>query len=156
MDIDIDYVLFACCNLLVVDPCTKTCEFSHLSVREYVETGGWSTTEVHHLAGKTCLLVLTAKEPLRPSSVTPPRDVDRAVGPSVSENKWVKFIPSNACNAQALAIYSYAVEYWNEHCNRYNNYWDSERRDNDDRSYRLGDLMKKYLGPIEGVSYRQY
>ncbi|KAI1921337.1 hypothetical protein LOZ64_001619 [Ophidiomyces ophidiicola] len=36
-DLDIDFILDACCNLLVVDSIQKVCRFSHLSVQEYLE-----------------------------------------------------------------------------------------------------------------------
>jgi ankyrin repeat domain-containing protein 50 len=37
IDIDMDFVLDACRNLLVVDTHLRVCRFSHLSVQEYFE-----------------------------------------------------------------------------------------------------------------------
>jgi len=59
IDIDIDFVLGACQNLLFVDQ-TGICRFSHLSVTEYLEENHPEIEEEGRLvAAKTCLLLLT-------------------------------------------------------------------------------------------------
>ncbi|MCJ1271365.1 hypothetical protein MMC22_011265, partial [Lobaria immixta] len=58
VDININTVLGACQNLLVVDQESNVCRFSHLSVQEYFETYHWSSGEGDCLVGKVCLLLL--------------------------------------------------------------------------------------------------
>jgi len=58
IDIDIDTVLGACCNLLVVDQQLKICKFSHLSVQEYLENHHWSYAKSNALIAKVCLTLL--------------------------------------------------------------------------------------------------
>ncbi|KAI9783442.1 MAG: hypothetical protein M1816_001366 [Peltula sp. TS41687] len=57
IDIDIDYVLDVCRNLLVVDQ-SQFCRFSHLSVQEYLEEHRWSRSQANGLVGKKAGLVL--------------------------------------------------------------------------------------------------
>lgn len=58
IDIDIEFVLEACHNLLVVDQELNICRFSHLSVQEYFESHHWSSCETDSLVGKVCLSLL--------------------------------------------------------------------------------------------------
>ena len=72
ISINIDFVLDACQNLLVVDQELKVCRFSHFSVQEYLETHHWSSCEPDCLAGKVCLSLLinnsaTSKQNTRPT-----------------------------------------------------------------------------------------
>ncbi len=53
VDVDIDFVLHACRNLLVVDAQQDTSGFSHLSVQGYFETGVLTLSEVHEFSAKT-------------------------------------------------------------------------------------------------------
>lgn len=57
VDIDIDVVLDACQNLLVVDSQLDICRFSHLSVQEFLEKH-WSYQEANGLIAKVCLSLL--------------------------------------------------------------------------------------------------
>ena len=58
VDINIDIVLGACQNLLVVDQESNVCRFSHLSVQEYLESYQWNSCEGDCLVGKVCLSLL--------------------------------------------------------------------------------------------------
>jgi ankyrin repeat protein len=71
-DFDIDYVLEACHNLIVVAHEARrkgeeedgtnynlVCRFSHLSVQEYFEQNHWSRDDCHTIAACTCLRYLT-------------------------------------------------------------------------------------------------
>ncbi len=65
VDIDADFVLGACRNLLVVDAHADRWKFAHLSVQEYFEDlhrvrrqPEWSLCSAHALAAKVCLLLL--------------------------------------------------------------------------------------------------
>ena len=60
--LDIDIILSACRNLLVVDSHTNTCRFSHLSVQEYFEEHHWSQSQAHAIVGTVCLLLLRDQE----------------------------------------------------------------------------------------------
>ncbi|KAF8537917.1 hypothetical protein BDD12DRAFT_911128 [Trichophaea hybrida] len=57
VDIDINFVLEACHNLLMIDQ-SGVCRFSHLSVQEYLETRRYSNSQAHTLAGTVCLRLL--------------------------------------------------------------------------------------------------
>jgi ankyrin repeat protein len=75
VDIDIDYILEACHNLIVVAHESRNgssdeggtthslvCRFSHLSVQEYLEQNHWSKDDCHTIAACTCLRYLTNDE----------------------------------------------------------------------------------------------
>jgi hypothetical protein len=76
VDIGIDFVLYACSNLLVVDRSSKKCGFSHLSVQEYLENRVWSECEAHALAALSEGLPLPLLFP-RPYSRPYPRPYSR-------------------------------------------------------------------------------
>ncbi|KAH8807657.1 ankyrin repeat-containing domain protein [Xylogone sp. PMI_703] len=57
VDININFVLDACRNLLVFDERENTCQFSHLSVREYFD-GHWGSNQTNGMAAKLCLTYL--------------------------------------------------------------------------------------------------
>ncbi|RMJ06853.1 hypothetical protein CDV36_013538 [Fusarium kuroshium] len=70
VDIDIDFVLDACHNLITVVETdafddgsgsvrhAKVCRFAHLSVQEYFETHHWSRKQVNRAMASVCLAVL--------------------------------------------------------------------------------------------------
>ena len=69
-DIDIDFVLCACRNLITVDSSGEVCRFSHLSVQEYLEDHRFQHAEAHELVATICLkrlncLTKLPKEDLR-------------------------------------------------------------------------------------------
>ncbi len=75
IDVDADFVLNACRNLLVIDPNARVWKFAHLSVQEYFESlhrvrrqHEWSYSSAHAMAAKVCLLLLN----------DPALDADRA------------------------------------------------------------------------------
>ncbi len=149
VDIDIDFILFACSNLLVVNPTLNTCAFSHLSVQEYIETRLWSASQAHALAAKTCLLVLLADDSSLPSSDASASDMDKTVSPSVSVVYSAESAPSIASNVKLLAIYRYAHLYWHKHV---------QRHGEDDIDPGLVGLLKEFLGSMDASSaaYRRW
>lgn len=60
IDIDTDFVLEACHNLVVV--MGSTCRFSHLSVQEYLEGHDWPNKPGDQLLGAVCMHLLMAPE----------------------------------------------------------------------------------------------
>ncbi|KAJ9218119.1 hypothetical protein DTO166G4_510 [Paecilomyces variotii] len=56
--LDIQFVLNACHNLLVIDPVTRRCYFAHLSIREYFEENYPLIGQPHIVLTKVCLLLL--------------------------------------------------------------------------------------------------
>ncbi|KAJ9359811.1 hypothetical protein DTO280E4_4489 [Paecilomyces variotii] len=56
--LDIQFVLNACHNLLVIDPVTRRCYFAHLSIREYFEENHPLIGQPHIVLTKVCLLLL--------------------------------------------------------------------------------------------------
>ncbi|CAF9905723.1 hypothetical protein IMSHALPRED_003947 [Imshaugia aleurites] len=60
VDIDFDFILNSCQNLLKVEgPRRKqVCRFSHLSVQEYLEKIHWSQTQTNCLVAQVCLVIL--------------------------------------------------------------------------------------------------
>lgn len=61
-DIDLDFVLHACRNLITVDSSGKVCRFSHLSVQEFLENHRFRHREAHELVATICLKYLTFLE----------------------------------------------------------------------------------------------
>ena len=57
VDVDIDLLLDACQNLIVVDSQLHICRFSHLSVQEYLERH-WGCYDANALIAKVCLSFL--------------------------------------------------------------------------------------------------
>jgi hypothetical protein len=55
---NMDTVLTACFNLLVVDQNLGVCRFSHLSVQEYFENHRWTQSQANGLVAKVCLSLL--------------------------------------------------------------------------------------------------
>jgi hypothetical protein len=62
VNIDIDFLLEACNNLLVVNKEQNTCSFAHLSVQEYLETHVWKDNEANTYIAKVCLMLLNGLE----------------------------------------------------------------------------------------------
>lgn len=60
LDIDTEFVLEACHNLVVV--MGSTCRFSHLSVQEYLEGHDWPNKPDDQLLGAVCMHLLMAPE----------------------------------------------------------------------------------------------
>ena len=60
VDIDIDFVLESCQNLLKVEPgrFDQVCRFSHLSVQEYLENTHWNQIQTNVLMAQVCLIIL--------------------------------------------------------------------------------------------------
>lgn len=58
VNVDMDDILGACHNLLVLDRDREICQFSHLSVWEYLETHHWDFEQANGLAAKVCLSLL--------------------------------------------------------------------------------------------------
>ena len=65
-DINIDFILQACQNLIKLDLSGSFCGFSHLSVQEYLENHHFGHKEAHELVGTTCLKRLNCLEACRP------------------------------------------------------------------------------------------
>ena len=57
VDVDINFLLDACQNLIVVDSQLHICRFSHLSVQEYLEKH-WGYYDANALIAKVCLSLL--------------------------------------------------------------------------------------------------
>jgi hypothetical protein len=58
VDINVDFVLSACQNLLIFDKDYDRLRFSHLSVREYLERNHWNFSQANALAAKACISAL--------------------------------------------------------------------------------------------------
>src|SRR5215471_9516111 len=56
--VDIEFVLDACRNLLVIDTQLDVCRLSHLSVQEYFEEHHWNTSQTNGTVAKVCLSLL--------------------------------------------------------------------------------------------------
>jgi hypothetical protein len=117
VDVNLDFILHACRNLLVVDARLNTCGFSHLSVQEYFETRVWTPSQSHAHAAKTCLVLLGAIEP----------DDDTSASPiSIASNHSWRTDDSEAdeddseTNEDDIeALKSYAVGVWPRHVQKH-------------------------------------
>jgi hypothetical protein len=74
-DMDVDFILDACRNLLVVDS-QRIVRFSHLSVQEYFEEHHWNATQANRTVAKVCLLLLNDRDNCDRSSSFEPIDED--------------------------------------------------------------------------------
>jgi ankyrin repeat protein len=135
IEIDIEFVLAACRNLLVIDenptafdedPSTdervrRICRTAHLSVREYFETEHWIRGRIHVQAAKICLKMLND---------------------SSHWNKNFLDLPSDRKD-----MLEYASDHWQKHLQQCN-------EENVDT--RLVALLKEFLGSINesGPAYR--
>jgi ankyrin repeat protein len=133
VDVDIDFVLHVCRNLLVVDMRQSTCGFSHLSVQEYFETRVWTLSQAHAHATKTCLVLLSVEQhQLDIYTPRPPLASDCTTRqPDTDASKPIHF------------LLLYAIRFWPVHVQKHGEeYIDS----------RLVALLKAFLGSIDSSS----
>jgi ankyrin repeat protein len=138
--IDIQYILNACLNLLVVDSSAGVCRFSHLSVQEYiekrkkkievyekgvvknydVEKGLWTVAQANGYAASVCLALLNDFSVYDTSS---------------SKNKFdrTEFDPRTS-------FLNYVFEYWYIHVRASNG-----KSDYDDSAEHMASLLEKFL-----------
>lgn len=123
VDVDIDFVIEACQNLLTVDHEQEYCRFSHLSVQEYFEDHRWNSSEANALVGKVCLSLLNYN--LAPQ--------ERAVRILIEKGK----------NGNIEDLFRYASYYWPDHVQQHG----EENVDS-----RLAALLKQFLGSMNKSS----
>jgi ankyrin repeat protein len=134
VDIDIDFVLYACRNLLVVDPQLDTCGFSHLSAQEYLESRAWSLSQAHAHAAKACLVMFIAEE-RRCTASSPVRNLAQMYAAMPSDAK--------AHNAGLASLLTYALYKWPRHV---------QKHGEDDVDPNLARLLKAFLGSMDAGS----
>jgi ankyrin repeat protein len=125
VDSDIDFVLQACRNLLVVDANTNTCHFAHQSLSEYVEWRIWTSSQAHAHVAKTCLALLIAEERRITSG--------HAAGPLAIDDFRKGLGP----------LLTYATRNWPYHV---------QKHGEDNIDPRLAVLLKAFLGSIDSSS----
>ncbi len=139
IDYDIDFVLGACDNLLVVETAwilgqglSSICRFSHLSVREYFETEVIEQPQAENYLAKACLRTMLnfkpAAEPTSPSSEC--ERVDHL-------DMCKAFLqPAQTRTDQLLG---YAIRYWLAHLTA---------RGEGREDHCLSELLPRFLGSI--------
>lgn len=124
VNININTVLGACRNLLVVDQELNVCRFSHLSVQEYFETHHWSFCKTDCLVAKVCLSLLINKSTTSKQSTQP--------------------LKKDSGGKSAYDVLEYACLNWVTHVQRI-----EERAIVDNR---LTALLKRFLGSMDQSS----
>ena len=143
-DMDMDIILSACHNLLVVDPQLKVCRFSHLSVQEYFESRLWRQSEANGTVAKVCLSLLN--DLIRHDRSRQSRH-DEGVGEEEEEKEEEE--EEEEDEEDITGIVRYAMFHWQTHVQRY-------REENIDTS--LAALLKQFLGSTNesGPAYRNW
>ncbi|KAL1957574.1 hypothetical protein VTO42DRAFT_5685 [Malbranchea cinnamomea] len=140
IDIDIDFVLDACRNLVVIDHLLEVCRLSHLSVQEYFENShGWRSKRIHGMISKVCLSQLN-----QPASW---KETERSFSYSEAETPYSKLL-------------CYAGRFWAEHVRKY---WegpdDRPGGTRDNLKGTISALLKDFFGPSlteSGTAYRRW
>ncbi|KAL1979593.1 hypothetical protein VTN96DRAFT_5528 [Rasamsonia emersonii] len=129
-DMDIHFVIDACYNLLALDPHTKICRFSHLSVREYFAEHHWAAEKCHGTIAKVCLSLLNNDGDGKETNNKNESDPYSRSNPG--EN-------STSCGPIKNLI-QYAAKYWPDHI-----------RSHGDKAAdsQLSGLLEKFFGSID-------
>jgi len=133
--VDIDFILGACRNLLVVDRVQNKCRFAHLSIQEYLEQNHWTPHESNTLVTKVCLLVLQ----------TPDEWTHGTSGSLILQQSSAvpdDYETSNRAYAMSTLL-SYSRFYWVSHIKEH------EKGEIDDR---VAMLLKRFLGSMDASS----
>lgn len=132
VDIDFDFVLESCQNLLKVEIAEKeaVCRFSHLSVQEYLEKNHSSPLSNDVLVAQVCLTFLTSSTYPTPSTLS----LERAEEESEETNKS-REVEENGMKE----IIAYASTHWLIHVQR-------SGEVEGDFDNRLITLLKRFLG----------
>jgi hypothetical protein len=134
VDVNIDFVLHACRNLLVVDAQLQTCGFSHLSVQEYFESRVWTLSQAHAFVAKTSLALLFAEE----------RQHDESTAGDVVPGVDLALEPSDKSRVGAVSpLLGYAINNWPTHV---------QKHGEDDIDLQLVALLKRFLGSMDDGS----
>jgi ankyrin repeat protein len=128
IDIDINFVLKACHNLIAVDQELQVCRFLHASITKYFEENHWNSSQTNGHVAKVCLLLLNDSGHQENNPV-PAKEQDNNNG--VGE------------------IIQYARLHWATHVQKHGN------ESIDDR---VSVLLKKFLGSMNesGPAYRSW
>lgn len=127
--VNIDALLDACQNLLVVDQELNACRFSHLSVQEYFENYHWSSLRTNDLVGKVCLSLLISNS-------------------AVQAEQEANSMKSNQKNTHD--ILEYACLHWATHVQRLEESGVIENR--------LNALLRAFLGSMDqsSIAYQDW
>ena len=119
VDVDINSLLAACRNLLVVEPTTGYCRFCHLSVQEYFESK-WQPKMTKSKIAKVCLNVLLDPTLNAAQSACTDLYPCEVCDPFSAGHCHEKYRPDDAQHSEIEALkplMSYARHFWHLHCN---------------------------------------
>ena len=147
VDIDIDFVLGACQNLLVVNQKLHECRFSHLSVQEYFEDHHWRYNEADALIAKACLKLLNSQtEKQLEEEIPSSQSIDSSSDPGHLRTSG----DSNKGNHTSVInlLLKYAQTYWMVHVHRCDKQQEVDSQ--------LTKFLKKFLGSMNesSIQYR--
>jgi ankyrin repeat protein len=150
IDIDMDFVLGACRNLLLVDRELNVCRFAHLSVQEYFEEHCWSTSQANGLAAKVCLLLLNSPDHWE----EPNNSSQRGYGSSYDSDS------DSDSDQDNQGRKSYEIDDRSEFVNYVQRFWPIhvQRHGDSNTDDRLSTLLIKFLGSMSNSSpaYRSW
>ena len=149
VDIDFDFVLNSCQNLLKVEgPRTKqVCRFSHLSVQEYLEKIHWSQTQTNCLVAQVCLVILN--DPIQQTLSLNTAQIDDHRSRNFKDISEAE--PFSHVHNGISQVNTYARTHWMSHVQR-------SGQVEGDFDIRLITLLKNFIGsPTETLpAYRNW
>lgn len=145
VDVDIDYVLAACSNLLVVDSQLSLCRFSHLSVQEYIETHRLKPVQAEDVVARVCLRLL-CDDSINKSSIEPAEWSDEEPDQYKSDEELHQ---DENIEKRVEKLLNYARENWPEHVQNCEEAEDVKQ---------LSALLMNFLGSVNesGAAYRAW
>ncbi|RFU29639.1 hypothetical protein B7463_g6719, partial [Scytalidium lignicola] len=156
-DMDINFVLDACRNLLVIDEQQRVCRLSHLSVHEFLDDH-WNSSKTNGMAAKVCLVVLNyffGKTPFfKEEALSALEEEDLKMESWVKSKPFFKKCVKSRlpeCTPELSSAFAgvliYSSTWWTHHVR---NHGDT------DIDSRLSALLKGFLGSINesGPAYR--
>jgi hypothetical protein len=149
VDIDINVILVACNNLLVVDQRSGVCQFSHLSVQEYFENHHWNQSQANGLIAKVCLSLLN--DPILQKLDPQSANEDTCIAAALAQRASFEIViqEQQDRNDGIMNIVRYASLHWAIHIQRYGEEIIDER---------LAKLLKQFLGSMNesGPAYKSW
>ena len=149
-NVDIDHILEACHNLVVLDRDHEVCRFSHLSVWEYFSDHWWSFETANGYAAKVCLTLLNHPTVVQIQNEAI-RDPETQNKQSIAERieLWNRHVKKAGLTSSIGTLIRYAQFSWPIHVQRHG----QEKVDS-----MLTLLLKSFLGSMNesSLAYRTW
>ena len=134
IDVDVDYILDACQNLLIFDKYFSEFRFAHLSVREYFELDSNRNERNHAVVGKTCLKLLMNPMYYQKSYYDP-----------YGEIKYLTASRDSTSLDRVVSLVDYARQHWALHVRK-------ARCSTFTKSLKIHEALQNFLGSFEATN----